>query len=190
MTAPRLSSLDTQILVIDVQDRLLAKMPRVPEFLRDVGFLLDAAQQLQLPIFATEQYPKGLGPTHPDIAKRLSPERPAKVAFSSCGAPGVLSDLRSTGRANIVLVGMETHVCVLNTALDLLAVPFNVFLPVDALSSRFAIDHDTALRRMEKAGCILTTVETVAFECLGGSDHPRFKAISQLVQQRMMSVQS
>lgn len=190
MTVPRLSGLDTQVLVIDIQDRLLAQMPRVPEFLRDVGFLLDAAKLLQLPIFATEQYPKGLGPTHPDIAARLPPERPAKVAFSSCGAPGILADLRSAGRANVVLVGMETHVCVLNTALDLLAVPFNVFLPIDALSSRFAVDHDTALRRLERAGCIPTTVETVAFECLGGADHPQFKAISQLVRHRMAAVVS
>jgi hypothetical protein len=188
MPLPRLSSLDTQILVIDLQEKLLSKMPRVPELLRDVGFLLDVSQLLQLPVTATEQYPKGLGPTHPEIARRLTGDVPAKVAFSCCGAPGVLAELRSRNRPNLVLCGMETHVCVLNTALDLLAESFNVFLPVDALSSRYSLDHDLALRRLERSGAILTTVETVAFECLGGADHPQFKAVSKLVIQRMAEV--
>jgi len=84
-----------------------------------------------------------------------------------------------------VLTGIESHVCVLNTALDLLAADLRVYLAVDALGSRYAIDHETALRRLEKAGAILTTVETALFEWTGGSQHPRFKLVSALVQERM-----
>src|SRR5262249_27736361 len=115
---------------------------------------------------------------------RLPADRPTKVAFSSCGAPGVLADLRASGRPNVVLAGMETHVCVLHTALDLLAAGFHVFLPVDALASRFRTDHDTALHRLETAGPVRPTAEATAFEWLSGADHPHFKAVSALIKVR------
>jgi nicotinamidase-related amidase len=102
--------------------------------------------------------------------------------------PHLADGFRVCGRTRIVLVGIETHVCVLNTALDLLDQNFLVYLAVDALGSRYAIDHDTAIRRMEKAGAILTTVETCAFEWLGGSNHPRFKDVSALIQKRMQEL--
>ena len=188
MSLPRISALDCSLLVIDIQEKLLVAMPDAPTLLRDVGFLMDAAKLVQVPLLGTEQYPKGLGPTAAEIARRLPGELPAKVAFSSCGAPGVLADLRSTGRKKVVLVGMETHVCILHTALDLIADGFEVFLPVDGLQSRFRLDHDTALRRLERAGATLTTVETTAFEWLGGADHPQFKAVSKLIRERMATL--
>ena len=116
------------------------------------------------------------------------PVRPEKVAFSSCAVPGLVDGFRARNRIEIVLVGIETHVCVLNTALDLLAAKFQVYLAVDAMSSRYAIDHDTALARLQQAGAIPTTVETCVFEWTGGADHPQFKAISKLVQERMKSL--
>jgi isochorismate hydrolase len=88
-----------------------------------------------------------------------------------------------------VLAGIETHVCVQQTALDLLSQGFHVFIPVDAVGSRYAVDHETALRRMEKAGAVLTTAETCVFEWVGGSNHPQFKAISRLVQDRMKALE-
>jgi nicotinamidase-related amidase len=185
MNIPRLTSLHSALLVIDVQDKLLAKMPDAEGLVHDVCFLMDAARLLQIPVFCTEQYPTGLGPTHPEIVRRLPGERQAKTTFSCCGAPGVLAELRATGRRNIVLVGMETHVCVLQTALDLLAERLTVFLPVDSLQSRFRIDHETALRRLEGAGSILTTVESIIFEWLGASDHPQFKNVLRMIQERM-----
>ena len=124
------------------------------------------------------------GPTVAPLAQRL-PLRPDKLGFSSCAVPGLADGFRSKGRTKIVLVGIETHVCVLNTALDLLGDGFQVFLAVDALGSRYAIDHETALRRLAHAGAVLTTVETCAFEWMGGSNHPQFKAVSALVQNRM-----
>jgi nicotinamidase-related amidase len=85
----------------------------------------------------------------------------------------------------VVVAGMEAHVCVLQTTLDLLAEGMTVFVPVDAIQSRSRIDQETAVRRMERAGAVLTTAEATAFEWLGGSDHPQFKAVSQLVRDRM-----
>jgi nicotinamidase-related amidase len=183
--APRLTAPNSALLVVDVQDRLLAVMPDASGLVRDIGFMLDVANLLNVPVMATEQYPQGLGPTNAELARRLPPDRPAKVAFSCCEAPGLATWLRKLKRNNVIVVGMETHVCVLHTTLDLLAEGLQVFIPVDAVQARFRINHDTALRRLEREGAVPTTAEGVAFEWLGGSDHPQFKAVSQLVQGRM-----
>jgi Isochorismatase family len=185
VTPPRLTALNSVLLVVDVQDKLLAVMPDAAGLIRDVGFLLDVANLLQIPARATEQYPQGLGPTNAELIRRLKGDRPSKVAFSCCGAPCLLGELRQLGRPNVVVAGMEAHVCVLQTVLDLLADGLQVFVAADAVQSRFRVDHDFALRRMERAGAVLTTSETTAFEWLGGSDHPQFKAVSKLVQERM-----
>ena len=184
MNTPRLTQRNSVVLVIDIQEKLLAAMPTASALLRDAGFLLDVAKVLSMPVMATEQYPQGLGGTHPEIAKRIGEDRPSKLAFSCCGAPGLLTELKKLERPNVVLLGMETHVCVLQTALDLLADGLQIFLPVDGLASRFPLDHQTALRRMEAAGGIPTTVESIAFEWMGGADHPQFKVVSKLVRER------
>jgi nicotinamidase-related amidase len=175
---------EAALLVIDVQEKLMVKIPGAAGLVRNIAFLIDGARLLDVPVAATEQYPKGLGPTVPELAQRL-PERPDKVAFSSCAVPSVVEGFRRQGRSRIVLMGIESHVCVLNTALDLLALDYRVYLVVDALGSRFAIDHETALRRLEMAGAILTTVETALFEMVSGAGHPKFKQVSALVQERM-----
>ena len=180
----QMSSGDTGLLVIDVQDKLLPRIPNAAALTRDVGFLIDAARTLAMPVQATEQYPRGLGATVPELAGRL-PVRPDKVAFSSCAVPAVVEAFRRAARPKVVLAGIETHVCVLHTALDLLALDFRVYLAVDAIGARYRIDHDTALRRLEQAGAVLTTSEGCAFEWVGGAGHPRFKEISRLVQERM-----
>jgi nicotinamidase-related amidase len=182
-----LAARESAVLVIDVQEKLMAKIPGALTVTNNIAFLLDVARLLEVEVAATEQYPKGLGPTVAPLAERL-PIRPDKVAFSSCGAPNIIDGFRAKGRTRIVLVGIEAHVCVLNTALDLLAQKFQVYLAVDAVSSRYAHDRDIALRRLEQAGAILTTVETCAFEWMGGSNHPRFKAVSALVQERMKAL--
>ena len=112
------------------------------------------------------------------------PERPDKVGFSSCAVPAVVEQLRRGGRAKVLLAGIETHVCVLHSALDLLALDFRVYVAADAVGSRYALDHDLALRRMERAGATLVTSETAVFEWAGGADHPQFKEISRLVKER------
>lgn len=184
MTPRQLHTAESVLVVVDVQDKLLAKMPTAAALVASVGFVLDVANLLGVPTRATEQYPKGLGPTTPDLARRLPQPVPAKTAFSCCGADEFTADLKALGRNTIVLVGMETHVCVAQTAFDLLATGFAVFLPVDAVSSRFDIDHTTALRRLEQAGAILTTAEGVAFEWVRDATHPQFKSVSKLVIDR------
>lgn len=178
---PRLSPEKSVLLVVDVQDRLLAKMPTAAALVRNTAFLLDAAAVLDVPALATEQYPKGLGPTTPEIAKRLPSPIAAKTAFSCCGAAGFLAELRALRREQIVLVGMEAHVCVAQTAFDLLDAGFEVFLPADAVASRSAFDRDIAVRRFERSGATVTTSEAVAFEWLRDAAHPQFKAVSKLV---------
>jgi len=183
MPPARLTAADSALLVIDVQEKLLAFIPPADRLLLNLSFLLDAARAIGVPALVTEQYPKGLGPTHPMIAERLPPNPPAKQAFSCCGVPEVTAGL--AGRRTVLLAGIETHVCVLQTALDLFAQGLRVVVAADTVASRSAVDHEFALRRMEQAGAVLTTAEAAAFEWLGTSAAPAFKPVSLLVQDRM-----
>ncbi len=187
--ATQMSAADTGLLVIDVQEKLLPFIPEAGALVRNIAFLIDAARLLEMTVQATEQYPRGLGPTIADLAARL-PVRPEKTAFSCCAIADVVKNFHLAARPKVVLAGLETHVCVLNTALDLLALDFRVYVPVDAVGARFRIDHDVALRRLEQAGAVLTTAEGCVFEWIGGAGHPRFKDISRLVQERMKTLAS
>ena len=184
IVSKRLRAANSVLVVIDIQDRILVKIPTAATLVRDAGFLLDVAKLLDIPVRATEQYPKGLGPTTAEIVRRLPDAVSAKTTFSCCGAGTFLDELKMLQRPDVVLVGMETHVCVMQTALDLLEAGLHVFLPVDALAARSALDHATAIRRLELAGAIPTTAEAVAFEWLADAAHPRFKAVSKLVISR------
>jgi nicotinamidase-related amidase len=179
----RLKPENSVLVVIDIQEKLLAKMAAAESLVANTAFLLDVAKLLEVPIRATEQYPKGLGATAPEIARRLSAAA-EKTAFSCCGAGTFLEELEMLQRSNIVLAGMEAHVCVLQTALDLLEAGLQVVLPVDALASRHELDRSTALTRLERGGAVLTTVESLAFEWLRDAKHPHFKAVSKLVIER------
>lgn len=183
----QMSAGDTGLLVIDVQEKLLPKIAGAGALTKNVAFLIDAAKLLGLPTQVTEQYPKGLGGTVAELASRLPPPAPAKVAFSCCAIAEVIETLRQKACPKVLLAGIEAHVCVQQTALDLLALDFRVYIAADAVGSRYPIDHEFALRRLERAGCIVTTSEAAVFEWTGGSDHPHFKAISKLVQERMKS---
>lgn len=183
-TVKRLLAETSVVIAIDIQDKLLAKIPGADGLVRNAGFVIDVAVRLDVPVLATEQYPKGLGPTTAEIARRLSTSAPAKTAFSCCGAGTFLEELEMLRRPNVVLVGAETHVCVAQTALDLLHAGLHVFLAADAVAARHALDHDTALRRLEQAGAVPTTVEAVAFEWLGDATHARFKEVSVLIKER------
>ncbi len=188
MTNPHLmSAADTGLLVIDVQGKLMDLIPEAKPVVRNIAFLIDAARQLGMTVQATEQYPKGLGPTVPELAERL-PDRPDKLTFSCRGAPGVVEHFQSERREKVLLCGIEAHVCVQQTALDLIDAGFRVFVAVDAIASRYSIDREVALRRMERAGVVLTTAEAAVFEWVGRSGTPEFKAISKLVQDRMTAL--
>lgn len=188
-TIKRLKAETSALVVVDIQDKLLVKIPTAASLVRNAAFLLDAAALVQVRVYSTEQYPKGLGATTSEIARRLPEPSAAKTAFSCCGAGTFLEELEMSRKTNIVLAGMESHVCIAQTALDLLQAGLHVFLPVDALGSRQAIDHDTVLRRLEQAGAVLTTAEAVAFEWIGDAAHPQFKSLSKLVIERSDSIE-
>ena len=186
--ATQMSAADTGLLVIDVQEKLVPKIPGALALVRNIAFLIDGARLAGLPVAATEQYPRGLGPTVPELARRL-PERLDKVAFSCCAVPAVVEGFSRAARTKVVVAGIESHVCVLHTVLDLLAANYRVFVAADSVGSRYAVDHEYALRRLEQAGAVLTTAETCVFEWVGGADHAAFRKVSQLVQERMKAME-
>lgn len=178
----RLTPEASVVVVIDLQEKLLRVVPGATALTEAVTLLLDVAHLMGVPTLATEQYPQGLGPTPPDLARRLPSPIAAKTRFS---AGEVLeAGFAEYSRHTFVLVGVETHVCVAQTALDLLRRGHRVTIAVDGVGSRRRLDHDTAVRRLEVAGATLSTVEAVAFDWLANSTHPQFKAVSQLVRQR------
>ena len=148
----------------------------------NIGRLIDAAKILGVAVAATEQYPQGLGPTTAELAEKLG-EISAKIAFSCVECAEIFDNFQQRGIHKILVVGIECHVCVQQTVLDLLANGFEVYLAVDALGSRFDVDYQTALRRMDSAGATLTTTESAMFEWCEVAGTPQFKEISALVRQ-------
>lgn len=185
---PRVSASSTTLLVVDIQEKLLPLFAETPRLLINAEFLIDIARLLDVPTLVTEQYPQGLGPTASVLAAKLPGNPPAKKTFSCCGASGLVESLDQATRPWVLLTGIETHVCVSQTAFDLLERGFQVALPVDGLASRFAIDHQVALERLARAGATLTTVEAVTFEWIGTAAHPAFRDFSKLVQERSRKI--
>jgi nicotinamidase-related amidase len=135
-----------------------------------------------LPTVATEQYPQGLGPTVAELAARL-PKPSSKVAFSCGGCPELFDDLRARDIHKILVCGLEAHVCVQQTVMDLLADGWRVYVAVDAIGSRFDVDCRTALGRMDSAGATLTTTEAALFEWCEVAGTQEFKEISRLARE-------
>ena len=173
---------DTALVVVDVQEKLAGAIADSKRIVWNIRRLLDAAKLLGLGIVATEQYPQGLGPTVPELAERLGPAA-SKLSFSCRGCPELFGDLRGRGLSKLLVVGMETHVCVQQSVLDLLADGWRVYVAADAVGSRFEIDYRTALRRMESAGAMLTTTEAAMFEWCQAAGTPEFKQISRWVRE-------
>lgn len=170
------------LLVIDVQERLCAAMR--PEVLQRMVnrtlAAIDGAKALGLPIIVTEQYPKGLGPTLEEVRKRIEGFAPVeKIEFSAL-VPLVREKLAA--RPQVLVTGMESHVCVFQTVRDLGDAGLLPFLATDAVLSRNAADHDVGLALCRDAGAVMTTVETALFDALGKAGGPVFKAVSQAVK--------
>jgi len=173
----------TALLIVDLQQKINAVMQTGDLVVESVVKLIKGCQHLQVPIFATEQYPKGLGPTEPAVSAALENVEPIqKMAFSCCDSEPFNAALQNSGVKQVVVTGIECHVCVLQTALDLLSRGFQVHVPRDAVSSRKALDYETGLERMARAGVVLTTVESVLFELLERSDTPEFKPVTSLIK--------
>jgi nicotinamidase-related amidase len=180
-SSERFSADHSALVVVDVQGKLFEKVERREVVLGNIVRLIKAAGLLGIPVVATEQYPKGLGPSLPEIVE-LVPHRAAKTAFHACGP--VLEVLHGRGVRKVTVVGIEAHVCIAQTALELLRLGYVVQVPADAVGSRFAVDEEFALRRLERAGAVVSSTESALFEWTEGAEHPRFKEISALVKER------
>jgi nicotinamidase-related amidase len=178
----RLTAHHGALLVVDVQEKLVARMRYGPLMVANCVRLVRGAQALSMPVFATEQYPTGLGATVTELADLL-PHRPSKTAFSCCAVGELLEQLHGRGVRHVTLAGIEAHVCIAQTALELLNMGFGVQVPADAVASRSKMDWEFALRRMEHAGVVVSTAEAVLFEWTGSADVPEFPAISALVKE-------
>lgn len=187
MGANAVSSLnDSALVIIDIQTKLTAVMPMkvLARLQRNTGLLLRAARALGVPVLASEQYPEGLGALEPDIV-RLLPEgarRYTKTTFSLAGVPEFMADLAASGKRQVVLCGMEAHICVLQTALDLVRAGYQVFLVSDGVCSRQRESYEIALARLRDGGSVITDAEAVLFEWLGDSRHPQFKSLQSLMR--------
>lgn len=174
------------LVVIDVQERLFPAMDsdHREEVMRNLKVLAAAAQHLGLPTLATEQYPKGLGHTLPEMKAALPTglEPIEKVAFSCWAVESFRTRLVSTGKRQIVLGGIEAHVCVLMSALDLLAAGYGVHVVADAVTSRTQANWRIAMDYLRQAGAVVTTTETALFQLLGQADSDTFRELARLIR--------
>lgn len=167
---------DSLVLLIDVQERLAPAIEGGGQIVQRLELLLHSARRLEVPALASEQYRKGLGLTLATLCEYLPPERRLeKLAFSAWREPGFAEAIRKQGKQQILIGGMECHVCVLQTALDLLGEGYEVYLLRDAVGSRSGRDLEAGLTRMERAGAIPSTVEMAVFEWLERAGTPDFK---------------
>ena len=176
---------DSVLVVIDIQERLAKAMPEKPlrRLVERTSMLIQAANLLGVPVLRTEQYPKGLGPTLSDIEQHLhNDQKMEKTCFACSEASGFAQALQETRRRQVVLTGMESHVCVLQTALGLQAAGHQVFVVGDAVCSRHKANHKNALQRMAHSGVVISNSESVMFEWLRDSRHEQFKTISTLLR--------
>lgn len=183
MAIPRLELDDTALLVVDVQERLLPAMHNAADVERQVARMIDGANVLEVPILVTEQYRKGLGLTVPALADRLASAVcvEEKLKFSACVEP-VLATLKRRAIRSVVVVGIEAHVCVMQTCLDLMESGYVVAVAVDAIGSRRALDQRTAVERLIRSGILPTTVESVLLELVREAGTARFKAILPVIK--------
>jgi nicotinamidase-related amidase len=173
---------NTVLVVIDVQGKLAQSMHEKADLFENIRKLIQAAGVLEVPIVWTEQYPEGLGPTIPEIAELMTGEPIAKVAFSCCGERRFTEEMEKLDRRQVLLCGIETHVCVYQTAIDLLESGHEVHVVADAVSSRTAANKDIGLAKIKDAGAAVTSVETALFELLKVAGGEKFKAIINIVK--------
>ena len=171
----------TALLVVDVQEKFRPVMAEFDSMVAGCLRLVKTFRALELPIFVTEQYPRGLGRTVAELREALGEgEVPEKTAFSSFGCQGLPGSLVESGVRGVLVCGIEAHVCVNQTVHDLLAAGYPVQVAVDAVQSRKPGDRETGLHKMEHSGAVLTTCEMAAFELMVDAKHPRFREVQAL----------
>lgn len=174
------------LLVIDVQSKLTPAMPQkvYTRMLATTAMLVEAAGLLEIPVVTTEQYPQGIGHTVPELAAACNEGVVEKTSFGCCGEPAFLAALAKLGRRQVIVTGMEAHVCVYQTVLGLLSADYHVHLVRDAICSRYKEDFLAGVSNAARAGALVVTAEMVLFQLLRDSQHGQFRAISKLVKAR------
>ena len=179
----RLQRAQAALVVVDVQERLLPSIFEKERVVRNTVRLARGAGVLKVPVLVTEQYRKGIGPTVPEVVAAIPDFAPMeKLAFSACGAGEFVPALKRSNASDVVLCGIEAHVCVLQTCLDLVAEGFRVFVAADAISSRTPENYRLALERMRAAGASIVSSEMVLFELLEKAGTAEFKQVLELVK--------
>ena len=178
---------DAVLVVVDVQERLVPAIDKelYARSLKNFKIAIEAAGTLGLPIVLTEQYPKGLGGTVPDVLKALEGKtyaRIEKVSFSCGRDEGFFAALAKTVRRQVILIGMETHVCVYQTSVDLINAGYEVFVLDDAVSSRYPHNYQSGIAALRDAGAVVVSTETAVFQLLKVAATPEFKKISSLLR--------
>lgn len=174
---------DAVLVIVDIQERLAAAMGERQKVVVNCLHLINAATLLRIPVLITEQYPKGLGPTVSEIKDALETYHPIeKITFSCCGERKFLDELASVGERKIILSGMETHVCVLQTCIGLLKEGHSVHVVQDAVCSRKSDDYKTGIEYMRDAGAVITCTETILFQLLEKAGTEEFKIISKRIK--------
>ncbi|HTP49499.1 MAG TPA: hydrolase [Anaeromyxobacteraceae bacterium] len=179
---PMLDRTTACVLVIDVQERLapaMAEFARVEKYCRA---LVVGGRELGLPVLASEQYPRGLGATIASVREALPRPAIPKMHFSCTNEPAIVAALAEAGRKQVIVAGMEAHVCVLQTVRDLVALGYRPFVCADAVASRTEENRRIALEQMRDMGAVVTSAETVLFDLLHVSGTPEFKVVSALIK--------
>ncbi len=176
-----ISAARSQLLVVDMQEKLVPIVENRDAVLRNTGILVEAAAAVSVPSSVSEQYPKGLGHTVPELAA-AGARTFEKVEFSCARNAPLAEHLKSADRPQVVVTGVEAHICVLQTALDLREAGYEVFVVADAIGSRRADSREIALARMQAAGVVAVTTEMVVFEWLETAEAPAFRALSKLIR--------
>lgn len=173
----------TCLTVIDVQGKLAQLMFDKDALFRNLSILVRGFQLLDRPVLWCQQNPAALGETIPEVAGPLAGQEPFnKMCFSCCGHEGFMKNLHDTAAKQVVLCGIETHICVYQTAMDLLDMDYEVFIAADAVSSRAERNRDIALNRLALEGAGRASTEMILFEMMRTADHPRFREIARLVK--------
>ncbi len=174
---------DTIALIVDIQERLFPHIFEHEQLARNTSILIQGLQLLDLSIIVTQQYTKGLGPTIHSIQQTLVNSKPVeKISFSCCDDDKFMKKLDSTGKNKVIIAGIESHICVQQTTLDLLDKGFVPIVIEDCVSSRKAHDKSIAIERMRTEGAIITTYESILFELCRYAGNDTFKSISKLVK--------
>lgn len=175
---------DAMMVVVDMQEPFLRNIWQREHLIKNVSILLEASKLLRVPIVPTQQNTARMGGFVPELAMRLPKECVPfdKMCFSCVGDDVALSEIQRSGCKQIILCGVETHICISQTAHDLIALGYQVHIIADAVSSRRQSDWEIGLSRMEKAGGIVSSTETAIYELLGEAGTPEFKAVLQLIK--------